>query len=81
MKAAEKSVEETERADACIVENNAAAEESKDEPKRISGWSEYSTAMAEIMAFVDSITDATPGQRETYKAIIRGEHIRRGGAE
>ncbi len=70
VKAAEKSVEETERADACIVENNAAAEESKDEPKRISGWSEDSTAMAEIMAFVDSITDeASPDYVAPEKRI------------
>ena len=61
VKSEENSIPEAEEADEFIGETITAAEEPEkepeEEPKRIIGWSEDSTAMAEIMATVENITD------------------------
>lgn len=57
----ERIIPEIEETDTSSVETFAVAEqpekEPENEPKRISGWSEGSPAMAEIIASVESITD------------------------
>ncbi len=70
----EKAIAEIKEADTSSAESIAVAEqpekEPENEPKRISGWSEGSPAMAEIIASVESITDeASPDYVPPEKRI------------
>ena len=57
VKAEEDAIAKTEEANATSSVIITAAEETEGEQKRISGWSQDSTAMVEIIAFVENITD------------------------